>query len=358
MTLTQNSWLSAFDTTAHADLRLKVDVTNTSGTVTTSYISISDLTTYDRGDIPVGAVQLNAASLSGESQGTQPIIDATTKSYDVTVVNFGTNKVTNGDFSSATGWTLGGAWGIAAGVASNGPTTTSSDVLSRTLSLSTSTTYVITAEKVSHAGDFWTLDIKFDNTTLYTWNTNTANGTKSKEFTTASSISNQDIEIDFNLATGATITIDNVLIYQISTLSETITFEMDGACLDKEITFYWENRLGGLDNYTFHNEERGISVNKKTYVKPLTRSFTNESRGRTTLGGESNNNFTAYTRPLKDNELKWLEELFEDRMTYILDGSNFVPVTVTKNSVQTVKDGLVQLSVNYAYANNKIILGK
>jgi len=232
--LTDNVWLSAFDTTAHLDLRIQVDVTDNNGAVTTSYLSISDLTTHDRGDIPVGAVQINAGSLAGGSAGSQPIIDSTTKSYDITVLDYG----------------------------------------------------------------------------------------------------------------------------GVGILSETITFEIDKACYDNEVMFYWENRLGGLDNHLFQSEQRGIVVDKKTYTKPLTKDFTNESRGTTTIGGESNNTFTAYTRALTDNELIWLEELFEDRLTYILVGGDFIPVTVTKNSVQTVQDGLVQLSVNYQYANNNIILGK
>lgn len=229
-----NVWLSAFDTTAHTDLRIQVDVTDTSDVVTTSYLSISELTTYDRGDIPVGAVQINAGSLAGGSAGSQPIIDSTTKSYDITVLDYG----------------------------------------------------------------------------------------------------------------------------GVGVLSETIAFEIDNTCYENEVMFYWENRLGGLDNHLFQSKQRGIAVNKKTYTKPLTKDFTNESRGTTTIGGESNNTFTAYTKALKDSELIWLEELFEDRLTYILVDGDFIPVTVTKNSVQTVQDGLVQLSVNYQYANNNIILGK
>ena len=116
--------------------------------------------------------------------------------------------------------------------------------------------------------------------------------------------------------------------------------------------------MGGLDNYTFQSEQRGINVDKKTYTKPLTKDFTNQSRGRTTLGGQSNTPFSAFSRPLKDNELIWLEELFEDRLSFILIDGDFIPVTVTRDSAQTVQERLIQMRIDYTYANNRIILGK
>ena len=133
---------------------------------------------------------------------------------------------------------------------------------------------------------------------------------------------------------------------------------LDDICLDKEVHLFWENRLGGLDDYVFQTEERGITVNKNTYIKPLSKDFTTQSRGRTTLGGESNIQFSAFTKALKDNELIWLEELFEDRLSFVLVDGEFIPITITRSSVKTVENNLVQLRVDYIYANNRIILGK
>jgi len=357
--LTDNAWLSGYTTNSAATILLEVAVTNTSNVTTVSFIDLVDLQNADRGDIPVGPINLNAATLTGDSEGSQPIINSTTKSYTVTVVGRGNEQVTNGDFSSSTGWTLGGSWVIAGGVATNGPTSTSSDILKRTLSLSTNTEYFFSIDKVSHGGDFWTLDVDFDNTNIISFTSGNSNKKYFRTLNTAGSISNQDIELNFKDASGATITMDNVSITQRSVLSETITFELYDRCFNKEVVFFWENRFGGLDGpFVFQTEERGITVDKKTYIKPLTNNFTTQSRGRTTIGGESNTPFSAFSTALKDNELIWLEEIFEDRLTFILVNGEFIPVTVTRNSAKTVQEGLNQLRIDYTYANNRIILGK
>lgn len=355
--LTDNSWLSTYTTNSASNILLEIAVTDTLNVVTTSFLAITDIQTHDRGDIPVGPAQINAGSLAGGSGGVQPIIDSTTKSYTVTVVSKGTEQVTNGDFTSGVGWAqTGSSWVIGAGVAAFN-TPPNLDTLFRTLSLSTSTTYYTSTDMVSHGAITADLTVNHNNAQiLFIDGVAEGNITKYGQFTTASSITNADIELDGVVS--SIMSIDNVSIMQRIQLSETITFKLEAPCLEKEVMFYWENRLGGLDNYTFQSEQRGIVVDKKTYTKPLTKNFTTESRGRTTLGGESNNQFSAFSRPLKDNELVWLEELFEDRISYILVDGDFIPITVTRNSTQTVQEGLLQLRVDYTYANNKIILGK
>jgi len=357
--LEDNEWLSAFDSTAHTDLYLRVAVTNTSGVETVSYIDASDLATYDRADIPVGPVNLNAATLDTTyGSGVQPIIDSTTKSYTVRIVSLGSEEITNGTFAVDANWTKGGNWTIGSGVATNSVFGTG-DVLSQTLTLSTNQDYIYTGDGLFITNTTKAL-VQFNDVNIVDMigtGLSPESLSFSQEFTTDSVISNADIEIIATVTSGF-VSVDNISIKTISTLSETVTYIISDRCLNHEVRFHWENRLGGLDSYTFQSENRGIRVNKKSYNKPLTKDFTVESRGKTTLGGTSNIQYQAFTLPLKDNELIWLEELFEDRATYIEVNSEFIPVTVTRNSVQTVEDGLVQLRIDYTYANERIILGK
>ncbi len=352
--LTDNEWLSAFTSTAFTDLRLRIAVTDTSGVVTISFIDASDLVTYTRADIPVGPVNINNATLSAESAGIQPIINDATKSYTVKLVNLGSEEVPNGDFSSSAGWTLN-SWTISGGEA-HATIVTPGDFLSRTLSLSTSTDYLISTEKTGGTGPN-DVRISHDNNQYISVEGSDGNIVFNAEFTTASTIIQPDIELDW-VSMGGSVDLDFVTIREIEVISETITFVMDKACNEKEVRFHWENRLGGLDSYTFQAEKRSIAVDKKTYTKPLTSDFTASSRGRTTLGGESSIPFQAFTTNLRDNEQIWLEEILEDRATYIQVDGNIIPVTVTRSSAPTIDEGLVQLRIDYQYANNRIILGK
>jgi len=229
--------------------------------------------------------------------------------------------------------------------------------LSRTLGINTSYDYVVSCDLVSYGGAGNSITIAFDNTDILSIVADVdGTGVKGNTFTTASAISNYDIEITAVVST--LVEIDDVSIKAVNPISEEITFKIDNTCNNKEVRFYWENRFGGLDSYTFKNKTRGISVDKETYVKPLTKDFTNESRGSTTLGGESTGVFSVFTPPLKDNKLIWLEEIFEDRATYIEENGLFIPVKVTRNSATTVEEGKTKLQIDYVYANNRVILGK
>ena len=229
--------------------------------------------------------------------------------------------------------------------------------MSRTLGINTSYDYVVSCDLVSYGGAGNSITIAFDNTDILSIVADVdGTGVKGNTFTTASPISNYDIEITAVVST--LVEIDDVSIKAVNPISEEITFKIDNTCNNKEVRFYWENRFGGLDSYTFKNKTRGISVDKKTYVKPLTKNFTNESRGSTTLGGESTGVFSVFTPPLKDNKLIWLEEIFEDRATYIEENGLFIPVKVTRNSATTVEEGKTKLQIDYVYANNRVILGK
>lgn len=353
--LLDNAWLSAYLTSAASTVLLEVRVTNVSNLVTISYIDLASLQTADRGDIPVGPVNLNAASLATDSQGSQPIIDSTTKNYTVQLIDRGSEEVTNGTFTVDADWVKGIDWEISGGIATNDGFV--EGVLSQTLSLSINQKYVFIADAISITNTSRIL-VKHDDIQIVNMvgaGVSAENTTFLAEFTTDGSIGNADLELTAVLSSGS-VSVDNVSIRSITPISETITFIMEDPCLEKEVHFYWENRLGGLDDYVFQTEERGITVNKKTYIKPLTKDFTVESRGRQTLGGESNIQFSAFSRPLKDNELIWLEELFEDRLSFMLVDGEFIPVTVTRSSVKTIQDNLTQIRVDYLYANNRIIL--
>lgn len=352
--LLDNAWLSAYLSSAASTVLLEVAVTDTSGVVTVSVIDLSSLQVADRGDIPVGPINLNAATLASGSAGSQPIISSTTKSYTVVVTERGSEEVTNGNFASSAGWTQGGDWIIGGGTASNIVANTG-DTLSRTLSLATNQSYYVSLDFINNSFPA-TISVEHDDTEILNIEPDVDGlGVHFAQFTTDGSIGNADIEIICILNTSVT-EIDDMSIRQRDEVSETITFIMEDPCLEREAHFYWENRLGGLDSYVFQSEERGVRVNKKTYTKPLTKDFTVESRGRQTLGGESNIQFSAFSRPLKDNELIWFEELFEDRLSFVLVNGEFIPVTITRSSVKTVQDNLIQLRVDYLYANNRVIL--
>ena len=177
---------------------------------------------------------------------------------------------------------------------------------------------------------------------------------------------------NINTKIGSTFIDSDVIYYSITivdnttAISETITYVIDKTPTTEDVRVVWENRYGGLDFFTFVDQTRGINIDRQTYRKNLVRpgnpnsNFSTEDRSLVTLGGQSEIAFTAFTKPITNNERIWLEDLFEDRQAWIQNGTtDYIPIMVTSGDVKLVDKSasLYKIELSYKYANNNVIGG-
>ena len=172
-------------------------------------------------------------------------------------------------------------------------------------------------------------------------------------------------------------------------VSETRYYKLDteDASPYDDVRFHWLNRAGGIDSYTAkRNVIEGVSVSKSTIEKTVgQRMFlkelpilTGDDNGSGTYQPSTNvfnvdasKTNSVYTEPLNKGVAKWLEELITSPNVWIeLENeaslransdtghanpstSNYFPVIITNNSIDTVDEekGLVKFNIEYSHSH-------
>jgi len=172
-------------------------------------------------------------------------------------------------------------------------------------------------------------------------------------------------------------------------VSETRFYRLDteNATPYGDVRFHWLNRAGGIDSYTAKRDVvEGISVSKSTIERKVgERMFLKirpdlfgDSNGSNTyqpsvdvMNVDASKNNSVYTEPLNSDVAGWLEELITSPNVWIeLDNeasrraygdldvtdtssSNYFPVIITNNSVETVNEaeGLVKFNIEYTHSH-------
>lgn len=132
--------------------------------------------------------------------------------------------------------------------------------------------------------------------------------------------------------------------------TETRTYNVSCECERyTPFRFAWLNRRGGFDTYTFRlKSTRNVSTSSKEYTRFLSRynagttafGYSVGDRGRTVYSNEVAEAYTVVSTWQSEAEHQWLAELFTSTAVFLVDGGQFFPIVVTKNSVEVRdKDG-------------------
>ena len=122
----------------------------------------------------------------------------------------------------------------------------------------------------------------------------------------------------------------------ITDISAEMRFNIDDVCYTDQVRLNWLNPLGGIDAYTFkgqHAEE--VRFRTKEYEKVLSKSFTQQDRGRTTLRTNGFDHLEVWSKAENRATIKHLSEIGLSSDVWIVE-SGFIPVTVSSRKAKTV----------------------
>jgi len=165
------------------------------------------------------------------------------------------------------------------------------------------------------------------------------------------------------------------------TASETLRYKTYRHCVrygEQRVMIQFLNRIGGFDYFTFlQGAQRDVSIQRKTFEKVLPFDYQigepgrRSDRGNTVYNQVINQNYTAYTDWVTDEEAAWLEELFTSPEVYIVEDGEFIrdfdpefpsgftgkriPIVITDSSYKTRtydRDGMVSLTIRYSLAHD------
>lgn len=139
----------------------------------------------------------------------------------------------------------------------------------------------------------------------------------------------------------------------------------NGICLDYEpIQFSWMNSFGFRDYFSFtKRNERRVRIKRNTYLKnPVNYNGADfniqpEQKGSTVYSQELNQQFTANTDYVSDEDAAWLESLFvsPDVRVRFHGSTDWLPVVLDSSSYTQrtfQKDRLFQYEVRFSLAHN------
>ena len=170
------------------------------------------------------------------------------------------------------------------------------------------------------------------------------------------------------LSPNVTATVDKVTVEiknaTVDSYYKIYTLQLDPYCSKyKPKRFAFRNRFGAWDyvNFNAKNSENS-DINRETYVKPIgnwsgaTYALNSFDRTKTSFNTKSVKKGTANTNFISENDVNWLQELFESEDVYVYEGGYWKPIVITDTNFitkTTVNDRLIQYSINYEYSNNK-----
>lgn len=139
--------------------------------------------------------------------------------------------------------------------------------------------------------------------------------------------------------------------------SEAQTFILDQKCYDNPIRFWWLNKLGGFDAFTFTGDiQESIRSRQTSYERDLGFSFDVQDRGETVLGVKAENQLQAFSSFMTRDEADWLQELYTSPQVFLQEDTDFLPIVILSKKQTTFdSDALVQFKIQYKPANEPIL---
>ncbi len=118
-------------------------------------------------------------------------------------------------------------------------------------------------------------------------------------------------------------------------LIETRNYIIDCRKRPDAIRLMWANRWGGVDYYTF-NYITSVRVDAKRsdFDRNLIYGYTNNDRGITSYKIEDFKSYSVESDLLSEADSEWLAEILSSKEVYMVDGTTYLPISITNNSVQ------------------------
>lgn len=140
-------------------------------------------------------------------------------------------------------------------------------------------------------------------------------------------------------------------------LSETRKFILDQKCFADPKRFWWLNKLGGFDAFTFTGDiQESLRLRQTSYERDLGFTFNVEDRGETVLGVKANNEFEAFSDFMTRDEADWLQELYTSPIVFVQEGTDFIPIKVTSTRQRIFdSEDLIQFRIKYKPSNELIL---
>lgn len=139
--------------------------------------------------------------------------------------------------------------------------------------------------------------------------------------------------------------------------SETKKFILDQKCFANPIRFWWLNKLGGFDAFTFTGDiQEAINSRPTIYERDLGFSFNVEDRGETVLGIKAENRLEAFSDFMTRDEAEWLQELYTSPQVLLQEGTDFISIIILSRRQKIFdSDELIQFKIQYKPANELIL---
>ena len=116
--------------------------------------------------------------------------------------------------------------------------------------------------------------------------------------------------------------------------SDVHTYTFDDLC-PKQLSLYWLNSLGGVDNYDFTFTELAIGVTSELFQKPLNWPHTQDDYGRARTNIEASKAYRC-TKLVTNVEMAWLKDLMYSVEVYVVnpnDSSEYWRCWITDQDV-------------------------
>ena len=134
-------------------------------------------------------------------------------------------------------------------------------------------------------------------------------------------------------------------------------------CSDEYTRFAFINQYGFWDYYNVYNPVRKTTaVKRNQYKRPFVSydnyigTFDIENRGETQHYTELSDRYNVTTDYITEQTANWLSELFESPSVFIQQGTEFIPINITKTNYRvnnsTARNKLFQYEIDYKMANN------
>jgi len=137
-------------------------------------------------------------------------------------------------------------------------------------------------------------------------------------------------------------------------MSEKKRFKINKNCVNP-VEFWFLNRKGGMDTYTFtQTTQEGYSIKKETYERGLPKDFTVSDRGTDVIGSRVMEMHKATSGLVRNATAQWLGELMYSKEVYIkeyvddLFNDVYFPVVVTGRKATTHdSENMIELEIEY-----------
>ncbi|WP_126244114.1 hypothetical protein [Chitinophaga rhizosphaerae] len=137
-------------------------------------------------------------------------------------------------------------------------------------------------------------------------------------------------------------------------ISEKREFRVDWQCPEDRQYFLFQNSLGGMDVLYTHGQEISLSVTEAIVERVGSDDIPDPThRGRYVSASRTLHRvFTTSTRAVDKGYLRYLHEFFNSNHIFLFYKGVYIPVLLTKNSMETLKfrPDLQSITVEYRYA--------